>query len=212
LRWRDPRKIFVNSLSDVFHENIPFGYIAKIFAVMANAERHIFQILTKRPQVAKEWFETMTVEDVKEAAAKMGLDTDFMWPLPNVWLGVSTEDQETAEERIPIILECPAAIHWISAEPLLGPIDLYSVPDGLSWAVVGGESGPNARPMDAAWVEQLYRACCDKGIGFMFKQWGSSFNNPLSEDPTDKANGGKTKGGRTFRGKIWDQEPAQIIL
>ena len=142
LRWRKPRMVFVNSMSDLWHEAVPFEYIAAVFGVMAAAPQHTFQVLTQRPERMLEWFEwawsqnQRSREDIVceahalEALAAVGVDTQGgfangadSWPLPNVWIGVSCENQETADARIPLLLQCPAAVRWVSAEPLLGPID-----------------------------------------------------------------------------------------
>lgn len=192
LRWRKPSRIFVNSMSDLFHENVPDDVIDKIFAVMALADRHTFQVLTKRPERMRDYFAkpVMRAEMIGiEAEAIGGIDrhTEDLkqrWPLPlpNVWLGVSVEDQSTANERIPLLLQTPAAVRWISAEPLLGPVDLmYSAFDGawpvkamgkLDWVVVGGESGRHARPMSPDWVRSLRDQCAEAGVAFFMKQWG----------------------------------------
>lgn len=177
LHWRKPRRVFVNSMSDLFHDDVPDEFIDQVFAVMALASQHTFQVLTKRPERARDYL----------ARHEM--------PLPNVWLGVSVEDQETADYRIPLLLRTPAAVRWISAEPLLGPVDLGNLPsvsgigrhlDALSsackeesdlpttldWVIAGGESGPNARPMHPDWVRSLRDECADVGVPFFFKQWG----------------------------------------
>ncbi len=139
LHWRKPRHVFVCSASDLFHEDVPFEYIAAVFGVMAACPQHTFQCLTKRPKRMLEWFKWMEKEGaVREAQfqaqgyfedpggempASENIPTSTVWPLPNVWIGVSCENQETADERIPLLLQCPAAVRWVSAEPLLGPID-----------------------------------------------------------------------------------------
>lgn len=197
LRWTKPRKIFVNSMSDLFHEAVPFEFIDQVFAVMALSRRHIFQVLTKRPERMLDYLTGLgkSAKRMDDAARTLGYTLEFdgvslvSWPLPNVWLGVSAEDQATANERIPILLRTPAAVRWLSAEPLLGAVDLLSVvmPDGdtlsaslyndgesagLDWVVVGGESGPKARPMHPKWVFSLRDQCAKAGVPFLFKQWG----------------------------------------
>ncbi len=190
LRWKRPRRIFVNSMSDLFHESIADEWIERIFQVMYDAKHHVFQVLTKRPERMLDWI------------SRSAFLTNA--PLINVWLGVSVEDQGTANERIPLLLETPAALRWLSAEPLLGPIDLtrlkwrghtsWDALSGISydetgdhlstpfldWIVVGGESGSNARPMHPDWVRSLRNQCIE-GRGFkdepglpwfFFKQWG----------------------------------------
>lgn len=139
LRWRKPRMVFVNSMSDLFHEAVPFEYIAAVFGVMAACPQHTFQVLTKRPERMLEWFRWAadrydglhTIRRYFDADAYQRLESVWLerglseapWPLPNVWIGVSCENQETADERVPLLLQCPAAVRWVSAEPLLGPID-----------------------------------------------------------------------------------------
>lgn len=245
LRWRRPRKVFVNSMSDLFHPDVPDEFIDKVFAVMAMSGQHTFQVLTKRPERMREYLEqrtaSMSADDwlvsspVSEAARFVSwecgdplpgnapLHLAGNWPLSNVWLGVSIEDQTTADERIPLLLDTPAAVRWISAEPLLGPVDLRHLNDGkevneidslkpwtweqeidnwrdtsetweedfsdyyggievtdakgpihnkIDWVVVGGESGPKARPMHPSWVRSMRDQCSEAGVPFLFKQWG----------------------------------------
>ena len=201
LRWRKPRMIFVNSMSDLFHESVPDAFINQIFAVMALANQHIFQVLTKRPERMLDWFATgynnrehEVGHAMREIAAAHGFDVAGIreWPIPNVWLGVSAEDQETADARIPILMQVPAALRWVSAEPLLGPIDFEEVPVGMfgplrpyqasvttfnqriNWVVAGGESGfgSNVRPMHPDWVASIQEQCEQAKVPFFFKQWG----------------------------------------
>ena len=191
LRWTKPRRIFVNSMSDLFHEAVPDEFIHRVFGVMASAEQHIFQVLTKRPE--------RMLAFVK--SSNRPVETRFGWyfggpfPLRNVWLGVSVEDQATADERIPVLLQTPAAVRWISAEPLLGPVNLanldagdgtfYSARTGehwdvdrsyrgnvgkLNWVVAGGESGPKARPSHSDWFRGLRDQCQVAGVPFFMKQ------------------------------------------
>ncbi|MRR49405.1 MAG: phage Gp37/Gp68 family protein [Rhodocyclaceae bacterium] len=203
LRWTKPRRIFVNSMSDLFHPDVPDRFIADVFGVMAACPQHTFQVLTKRPERMRNLLRAGCMgrfeSDVEEAAA-MYLDDWVQWPLKNVWLGVSVEDQATADERIPLLLQTPAAVRWVSAEPLLGPVDLnyaFGIPTGagkgscpmhlagvcpeglrpkgeqhLHWVIVGGESGPKARPMNPDLVRSLRDQCAAAGVPFMFKQWG----------------------------------------
>lgn len=188
LRWRKPRKVFVNSMSDLFHDSVPADYIIDVFAVMAKAKQHTFQVLTKRHArmrsllsdggFAREMWYRLGIVEYPEVL-------DEVWPLPNVWLGVSAEGQKWADIRIPALLDTPAAVRFISAEPLLGPITLsgdalghYYGGDpreditGLDWVIVGGESGPKARPMHPDWARSLRDQCVDAGMPFHFKQWG----------------------------------------
>ncbi len=189
-RWKKPRRIFVNSMSDLFHENLPFSEIDKIFAVMSAANWHTYQVLTKRAYRMQEYFKNDDwIDRVRKIAwnlnpASAYHETHMIGGLPNVWLGVSVEDQKAAEERIPFLLETPAAVRWISAEPLIGPIDFSGmwVPSNpaihvnmlekLDWVVVGGESGKSARPMHPDWARTLRDQCVALDVPFLFKQWG----------------------------------------
>ena len=200
LRWAKPRRIFVNSMSDLFHPDVPDSFIDKVFAVMALATQHTFQVLTKRPERMRDYCKTLGqhngTDRVSIAAQQISSKAWFLWRmgdvgwcLPNVWLGVSVEDQAAADERIPLLLQTQAAVRWISAEPLLGPVDLrferlaewnkllcenHGDADGthIHWVVVGGESGPKARPMHPDWARSLRDQCALAGVPFMFKQWG----------------------------------------
>jgi len=203
LHWKRPRRIFVNSMSDLFHPDVSDAFIDRVFAVMALAPHHVFQVLTKRPERMREYLTAgdLTERVIREAfrmdcegGAWMNADHHIggykVMPLPNAWLGVSVEDQATADERIPLLLETPAAVRWISAEPLLGQVNagLYlsrtNMPGlrlmpgfadplpGIDWVVVGGESGPNARPMSIQWARLLRDQCAVAGVSFLFKQWG----------------------------------------
>lgn len=185
LLWKKPRKVFVNSMSDLFHPDVSNQFIASVFRVMRDAPQHVFQVLTKRAERMRDF---CTVY--------------YPFPLPNVWLGVSVEDQSAANERIPLLLDTPAAVRWISAEPLLGPVDLVvpfagakvnsargarpGIPP-LDWVVVGGESGPNARPMHPQWARGLRDQCAAAGVPFLFKQWGewAPRSGPLTGGGTD---------------------------
>lgn len=169
-QWKKPRKIFVNSMSDLFHEDVPFHFINRVFITMFGCEQHTFQILTKRPGRAIEFF--------KWVIAKNDL-RDYR-PAANIWIGVSVEDQQTANERIPLLLEIPAAVRFLSCEPLLGEIN-FSItwrllPDNqfnkIDWVIVGGESGPHARPMHPDWVRSIRDHCKAVDVTFFFKQWG----------------------------------------
>ena len=198
LRWKRPRRIFVNSMSDLFHEDVPDEFIGAVFGVMAQCPQHTFQVLTKRATRMLAWF---TEEEPQHAslrewcfyAARDLAGKEWMpiapwtqrWPLRNVWLGVSVEDQRRADERIPLLLQTPAAVRWISAEPLLGPISFegcwikYKDPaihenwlERLDWVVVGGESGHRARPFDVSWARSLRDQCKALGVPFFLKQLG----------------------------------------
>lgn len=209
LRWKKPRRVFVNSMSDLFHKSIPDEVIDSIFAVMAMCPQHTFQILTKRPermlaylrQVASEGdmnrWACRSAEMAKSPCAP-GIFDDLEWPLPNVWLGVSVEDQERAS-RIDHLVQTPAAVRFISAEPLLGPLDLGKWishpncslgswdnptiidPPPIDQVIVGGESGPHARPMHPNWARSLRDQCLSAGVPYFFKQWGEW--SPRSKTP-----------------------------
>jgi len=184
LHWKKPSRIFVNSMSDLFHENMERRKIAQVFGVMALTQRHTYQVLTKRPQNLQ-WLKYLDPRRaVGEAFQVTGAwpTCDMAlceeWPLPNVWLGVSVENQHFADERVPLLLATPAAVRFISAEPLLGPLDLKArlspaAPSEINWLIVGGESGPNARPMHPEWARSLRDQCATAGVPFFFKQWGS---------------------------------------
>jgi len=211
LRWKKPRRIFVNSMSDLFHESVPVEFIDRVFVVMAQAPLHTFQILTKRPERMRDYSRVLVSLCPKRRSLRMrdsmykGHPAEtlvcgtkpahigkFPWPLHNLHLGVSIEDQQTADERIPLLLQTPAAVRFVSAEPLLGPIDLKlsTQSSGLStqidWVIAGGESGPNARPMHPDWARGLRDQCRMVGVPFFFKQWGewlheSEFRAGLAE-------------------------------
>lgn len=214
LRWKRPRRVFVNSMSDLFHESLRFETIAAVFGVMAAAPQHTFQVLTKRPKRALEFFAWAERENTGHVMAHalcvqpttwpscVGEEGDGLidhpglnrWPLPNVWLGVSVEDQATADERIPLLLGCPAAVRWVSYEPALGPITFTRLTWGngdfcnalvrdsyrggleserLDWIVVGGESGPGARPFDVAWARSVIQQGREAGTAVFVKQLGA---------------------------------------
>lgn len=233
LRWQKPRRIFVNSMSDLFHENVSDETIAAVFGVMAAAPRHRFQVLTKRPERMQAWFQWVAgsapsldhpeVRTCTLAAAKLirepfgkhagaGARGELAWPLPNVWLGVSVEDQETADERILFLLRTPAAVRFVSAEPLLGPVNLRQIapfddfwtdaldtPDPsfkLNWVIVGGESGPGARPCEPTWIGDLVEQCSETGCACFVKQMGTwhaarsrdiGYKHPKGGDPSEWA-------------------------
>jgi protein gp37 len=187
--------IFVNSMSDLFHKEVPDEFIAQVFAVMALAKAHTFQVLTKRPGrmtslVSRLW------PPVKAALVRINGSPpsgEFLdWPLPNVWLGTSVEDQKWADVRIPKLLETLAEVQFLSVEPLLGPVDLGRYLSSIDWIIVGGESGSNARPMRPEWVRSLRDQAVDAKVPFFFKQWGGR---------TPKA------GGRMLDGRTWDEFP-----
>lgn len=249
LRWKKPRKIFVNSMSDLFHKGVPEDFIDKVFAVAAlcfikQETPHTFQILTKRPdRMSKYLNHPDTLANIKKAMRELdhqlnnSIDVTPWWPLPNVWLGVSVEDNKSAKKRIPLLLECPAVIRWISAEPLLGYVDLQiqDTPK-IHWVVVGGESGKDARPMHRSWLTDLLWQCQEHNIPFLFKQWGEwnprmvgGGDGPCVEDVprirlTDQSDNGsilgakgdndswmnrsgKARAGRMLGGQTYDEYP-----
>lgn len=243
LSWKRGRKIFWNAHGDLFHENVPDEAIDRLFAVCALTPQHTHMILTKRAARMREWFaaDQARRDGIRAAYDAMGYSEVWLpaWPLPNVWLGVSVEDQERADERIPDLLATPAAVRFISAEPLLGPVDLTALevnqgwdemdalnavnistewrewceasgipdadgdpevlagfveqygrePDGkplhptLDWVIVGGESGPKARPMHPDWARSLRDQCQAAGVPFLFKQWGAWVELPKALPP-----------------------------
>ena len=277
LRWRKPRQIFVNSMSDLFHKDVPNEYIAAVFGVMAAAPQHTFQVLTKRPDRMSEWSEWVGASSECRSDASDRVVTDMFgvpelnnyltrydretdeggsegfydhlieeppeWPLPNVWLGVSVENQEAADKRMPLLLQTPAAVRFVSAEPLLGPVDLSRwvwgnrCPDRqcsdstwdhacqlgeqrLHWVIVGGESGPGARPMHPDWARSIRDQCVAAGVPFHFKQWGAHVRPDQAppdtwHGPDGQGDGysdqmfrvGKKRAGRELDGRTWDQFP-----
>lgn len=153
-KWRAPRRVFVNSMSDLFHEEIPFEFINKVFQVMEMTDRHIFQILTKRPDRMLEYVKWTKWES---------------WP-EHIWAGVSVENQYWADRRIPLLQQVPCALRFLSCEPLLKPVNLQL--QGIHWVIVGGESGPRARKMEEAWAIDIKEQCERAAVAFFFKQWG----------------------------------------
>ncbi len=177
LAWRKPRMIFVNSMSDLFHERVPEEYIASVFGVMQQASWHTFQILTKRSERLADLADTLP------------------WP-DNVWMGVSVENQRWTT-RIDALRRVPAAIRFLSCEPLLGPLQLDLT--GIHWVIVGGESGHGARPMQPAWAHDIRAQCEAARVAFFFKQWGA--HNEAGRRV------GKGKAGRELDGGTWDGMP-----
>jgi protein gp37 len=197
LRWKKPSKIFVCSMGDLFHDKVPFNFINDCFFEMEKASQHIFLVLTKRP---------------KRMAKFFGRVHDINWPYKNVWLGVTAENQQMANERIPILLQIPAVVRFVSVEPMLGPVNLMGIPfdrhttmnvlegcgistkspcqsipnawcNKLDWVICGGESGPGARPMHPDWARGLRDQCQAAGVPFFFKQWGEwAYPNQMPDD------------------------------
>ncbi|MEU0032010.1 phage Gp37/Gp68 family protein [Streptomyces sp. NPDC006335] len=170
-RWRKPRTVFVNSMSDLFHARVPLDYVQQVFQVMADTPRHTYQVLTKRAR----------------RLARLAGRID--WP-PNVWMGVSVENVDELH-RVEDLRQVPAAVRFLSCEPLLGPLDGLSL-DGIHWVIAGGESGPGFRPMDLTWATQLRDLCRRDQVPFFFKQVGGL---------TPKA------GGRLLDGRVWNEYP-----
>jgi protein gp37 len=178
-----PRRIFVENQSDLFGEWVTYEMLDRVFAVMALCPQHIFQVLTKRPELMLEY---------SFGRELRGLE----WPLPNVWLGVSVENQSAADERIPLLLETLAAVRFVSCEPLLGAVEFSDVTrcsdciqvlgkpamKGIDWVIAGGESGPGARPMDPSWARSLCDQCTAAGVPFFMKQMGSVFGPSKGHD------------------------------
>lgn len=226
LKWKRPRMIFVCAHGDLFHESVPDEWIDQVFAIMALASHHTFQVLTKRADRMRKYFRESTDWRARIGGLLNDLKASTLWNgnvyqgwqnlhgrpdgLHNVWLGVSVEDQARADQRIPDLLATPAAIRWLSCEPLLGPVNLYGTsddrkqiwnwlngetgtmyPDGpdfdygprIDWVVVGGESGADARPMHPDWARSLRDQCQDADVPFFFKQWGLRF--PVGQTRAD---------------------------
>ncbi len=169
--WIKPRTIFVNSMSDLFHKDVPLTYIKKVFQVMNDCPQHIFQVLTKRPETAAKYSSSLNWSE-------------------NIWMGTSVEDSKVIE-RIKHLKNIDAKIRFLSIEPLLGPLPRLALKN-IHWVIVGGESGPKARPMKKIWVDQIKTQCLNKGVPFFFKQWGGV---------------NKKKTGRLLDNQTWDQMP-----
>jgi len=174
-RWREPRLLFVNSMSDLFHEAVPLEFIRRVFATMRACPQHTFQVLTKR------------------SARLRKLAGQLDWP-PNVWMGVSVEDARVLH-RVADLRTVPAAVRFLSCEPLIGPLDDLPL-EGIHWVIVGGESGPGARPMKIEWVRSILRQCRKANVPFFFKQWGGVRKNLT---------------GRLLEGRTYDEMPQWAI-
>lgn len=179
IRWRKPRKVFVNSMSDLFHPDVPIEFVAEVWAVMSMASQHQFQILTKRPKMMPFVGHPAFKLAVNAARLRRGVsvlpdskqpDGTYAWPLPNVWLGTSIESDQYAF-RADRLREAPATVRFLSLEPLLGPLPSLDLAD-IDWVIVGGESGSQARPMHPGWVSDVRDRCVAAEIPFFFKQWG----------------------------------------
>jgi protein gp37 len=175
-KWRQPRVVFVNSMSDLFHEDIPDAFIQRVFATMRDCPQHTFQVLTKR------------------AERLAALAPRLLWP-HNVWMGVSVEDARVVD-RIGYLQKVPAAVRFLSLEPLIGPLEGLRL-EGIDWAIVGGESGPRARPMKPEWVKSILRQCRAASVAFFFKQWGG-----VRKDMT----------GRKLNGTVYSEMPSPVLV
>lgn len=233
LNWAKPRRVFVNSMSDLFHKDVPESFIGKVWSTMLSTPQHTYQVLTKRPERM-----ATVVRRLVEEGERKGLRAP-----DNIWCGTSVENQEQADARIPHLLNVPVKIRFLSCEPLLGPLDLshvanmgrdaYGLADGvIHWVICGGESGPGARPMHPEWARGLRDQCAAASVAFHFKQWGeyqgidyaadgthwrtaSGDNTPLDCRPAmrwDDGHGvvrlGKHAAGRLLDGRTWDEFPA----
>jgi protein gp37 len=250
LRWRKPRRIFVGSMTDLFHPDVPFRFLDRVFATMALASQHTFILLTKRPGLMRAYIkgvQGVSIDSERDFAlfdAWRAVHGEHYgqqpWPLPNVWLGVTAETQPMADERIPILLDTPAAKRFVSIEPQLGPVDVYGGdPDprlggieagpglslvqywtrdgrgpypGLDWVICGGETSPHARPMHPEWARSLRDQCSAAGVPFFFKQWGEwgHCGNKPSGTPGKYAFGGSDHAPNLL--VQVDQFPRQIDL
>ncbi len=217
MRWDRPRKIFVGSMTDLFAPFVTDEMLDKVFTVMQLAPQHTYQVLTKRPARMRAYIQRRISEQPP------GRDE---WPLKNVWLGISAEDQDAVDERLHFLQTTPAAVRFISFEPLLGPIDKVDL-TGVAWAIVGGESGVHARPMHAAWAQVLRDLCAAAGVAFFFKQWGNfvphgqhfadgsvnKMGHPADKQWARFADGAtawrteKKKAGHILDGQVWQQFP-----
>jgi len=206
-KWLKPRMVFVCSMGDLFHYSLSYLTINEVIAVIGRNYQHIFQILTKRPERALEFYGRFPVRKY-----------------PNVWLGVSVENQKTADERIPILLQIPAAVHFVSYEPALEEVNFTPYLNKLDWLIAGGESGPGARPAHPDWFRKARDQCVAAGVPFFFKQWGEwapsgqfestgcnpkgvfQFEDGIFSDRT-VFKVGRCKAGRLLDGKEWSQYP-----
>ncbi len=241
LRGKKPRRVFVCSMSDLFHPDVPFEFIAEVFTVMGQATQHTYQVLTKRPELMTDfqlWNLGWPVDGYEYSPEREMKET---WP--NIWLGTSVEDQATADERIPYLLRCPASVRFVSYEPALGPVrfrtGIYSrlgdeAPrgtslDGIHWMIAGGESGPGARPAHPDWFRSIRDQCQAAGVPFFFKQWGAWRQLNVSDmmelkhrrspqglhswgDGFVSIRVGKKAAGRDLDGRTWDEMPVTELV
>jgi len=230
--WRKPKKIFVCSMGDLFHEDVPFPWINEVFSVIQRCAHHRFMVLTKRPERMRNYIS-------KVLQVRGWPESDI--PFPNVWMGITAETQRRADERIPVLLEIPAARRFVSVEPMLGPVDLsqwLGRSGGLDWVICGGETGPGARPVHPDWVRSLRDQCQIAGVPFFFKSWGEwreanmdlpvrgtkfgcfmgdtfvpDYGNIFPQrypEHINMARIGKSNAGRILDGRTWDEEPEDV--
>jgi protein gp37 len=223
LHWRKPSRIFVCSMADLFHDDVSTKFIIDCLSIMAEAYQHTFMILTKRPERMREILTHETIANDVWLQTSRGVNAEpSPWPLPNVWLGVTAENQEQADKRIPALLQIPAAVRFVSVEPMLGPVSMRWLAawngmatkprpsitnefDGLrclDWAICGGESGPGARPMHPDWVRSLRDQCQEAGTRFFFKQWGEY----IQCDYTGNDFGAPYIDSQCIDGELWDMD------
>lgn len=246
LHWRKPRRVFVDSMSDLFHEDVQDSFIDRVFAVMAMTPLHAYQILTKRPERMREYLIGCSADRIINAAVRQHdaslprssrvseavWELGEEWPLSNVQLGVSAEDQARLDERVPHLLATPAAVRFLSLEPLLGPVDptrvdaaafdaessgialdalrggrLSATPWHINWVIVGGESGPGARPCDVDWIRSIVRQCRAAGVPCFVKQLGSY---AILDPRYDRRLPGWTRKLRDPKGGDWNEWPEDL--
>ena len=218
-KWKAPARVFVNSMSDLFHEDVPDDFIVKVWEAMRLSTRHTFMVLTKRPERLLEFSQKYYYVGYTEK---------------NIWLGVSVEDQKTADERIPLLLQTPAVLRFVSVEPMLGEVDLeypgylesgnetddigcFHVSPALDWIICGGESGPGARPMHLDWARSLRDQCVSAGVPFLFKQWGewapvdfeANVSHSIVSNGVRMGRVGKQTAGRYLDGREWNEFPEE---
>ena len=190
-KWKSPKTVFVNSMSDLFHKDVPIEFIQKVFRVMKDTPQHTYQVLTKRADILAEYNHLLT------------------WT-PNIWMGVSVEDDKVLW-RIDCLRKTSAKVKFLSCEPLIGPLGSLNL-NRMDWVIVGGESGPKARPVEHKWVVDIKRQCSRNNVKFFFKQWGKPEFNIDQEDPTIKAdNPGHAKGGSLLNGNLYREMPARSL-
>ncbi|MFN8114947.1 MAG: phage Gp37/Gp68 family protein [Bacteroidia bacterium] len=188
--WKKPKVVFVNSMSDLFHKDVPLSYIKRVFKVMNENAQHTFQVLTKRADLLYKYHKELN------------------WT-PNIWMGVSVED-DRVKDRISLLKKTGAKIKFLSVEPFIGPIKNPNF-KGIDWVIVGGESGPKARPIEKEWVLIIKKECDENKIPFFFKQWGKKQFNPNPNDPTISAkHKDHAKGGCSLNGKIYRNFPKKL--